>query len=449
MGLGMSEEGYIPPNDTTVEQIVIGCVFLEPQLLADAWLRPEDFWREAHQHIWRAILAVVGELDWLAVVGEVRKAGKLEACGGEESLKAYLVQTSQDAVSAWGFERHVATVKDLAMKREVIKRATEVRAIALDDRRSADDAVADFSLSAERLLNDAVTTPDTSADEMMAELTNLYAHPPECITTTYAHLDMSGEFTLGSLNTISSRPGHGKSSLAANFAERLHKKNIPVGVCTLEMQRTQFSQLMLSIRANVSRTRHAKGTLTADELQRVIHAREELSSGWKLSDRPMTVEQIGALARKWQRKDGVRVVLVDHLQRIKRSDARQEEVAALGHITWSLAELARSTGLVIIMGAQLNREAEKDRGTVQQRHLKGSGSIEEDSAMVIQIKVDETSCQPNDSEWVMDLVKVKDRYGSLSRCPIRFFKTTGRMIEIDNRQAVVDQFTAKQRKAGA
>lgn len=440
----MSEPGYIPPHSIEAEQAVLGAVFVDPTMLDDVRgvLKPADFWRASHQVIWEAMLtANLGtDNDWVTIGEQVRKMGRVDECGGSDALHAYLAEISVGVPSAYGLPRYAAIVKDRALRREVILRASDVRQMALDDTRTAGDAVAQFNIEAAALIDDAVTTPDTSGDEAMGELEHLYSHPPETISTTYGHLDASGEFTLGSLNTISARPGHGKSSLAANMAERMHRVGIGVGVITLEMQRSQFSQLMLSIRADVPRSRHAKGALKADELERVLIAREEFQTGWRISEKPMTVEQISSLARRWQKKNGVRVVLIDHLQRIRPTDARMDPVQNIAHITWSLAELARSTGLVIVMGAQLNREAEKDRGTVQQRHLKGGGSIEEDSAMVIQIKVDEALCKPDDVDWVMDLVKVKDRYGSLSRCPMRFFKTTGRMIEIDTRRSAMPQF---------
>lgn len=435
--------GYIPPHSIEAEQAVLGAVFCDPSVFDDVRLRPEDFWRASHQHIWRAMqhVRVSGaDVDWVNVGDQVKRDGALEECGGKDALHKYLSDASHAVPSAYGYERYEAIVKDNAIRREAILRAMDIRGLALDETRTADDVVAQFALDATALLDDAVTTPDLDAPAIIAELEDLYDNPPERITTTYEPLDQTGQFAKGSLNTISGRPGHGKSSLSANFTARLHKAGIKVGVVTLEMQRYQYAQLVLSVHAGVGRRRHEQGRLYPDELQRLKQSREELRSGWKITDRSMTVEQIASLARRWARKDGIKVVMVDHLQRVKPSDSRADPVRNIAHITWSLAELARSTGLVVIMGAQLNREAEKDSGSAQNRHLKGGGSIEEDSAMVIQLKVDEAACKPDDDEWTLELVKTKDRYGSLARCPIRFEKKTGRMVEITPGDAIAAQF---------
>lgn len=443
MGLGMSEPGYIPPHSIEHELAVIGCAFIEPHLIGDSGLKPADFWRDRHQIVWRAMLTVQSsghEVDWLTTLAEIKRAGQLDLFGGYDSAHAYLREISNDAASAYGFEHYAAIVKDAATKREAIRRASDIRQLALDDTRTADDVVAQFASDASELMDSAVTTPDLDGAALMDELEHEYANPPQTISTTYNHLDVSGRFVLGSLNVISARPGQGKSTLAACMAQRMLKAGVKVGVVALEMDRRQFGNVMVASRADASRNRLRDGKCFPDELDRVKSARDEMRQSLRISDRSMTVEQIGSLCRRWQRRDGVQVVFIDHLQRITPTDSRQDQVQNIAHITWALANLARSTGLVLVMGAQLNREAEKDKGTVQQRHLKGGGTIEEDASMVIQIKVDEASCQPNDSEWVMELVKVKDRYGSLARCPIRFFKATGRMVEIDGRQAIVDQF---------
>lgn len=440
----MVDQPNTPPHSLEAEQALLGAVFCDPTILDDLRgnLKPTDFWRASHQVIWQAILAsdLGHDSDWVTVGEQVRKMGRVDDCGGADALHAYLIDISQSTPSAYGFERYAAIIKDRALRREVIQRASDLRSKALDDTQTGGDVVAAFARDAEALMDDAVTTPDADAVEIMAELAALYERPPEAITTTFDHLDATGMFTLGSLNVISGRPGHGKSTLAANMAQRMHAQGIPVGVVTLEMTRAQFAQVMVAARAGVSRARQARGNLGPSEVQDMRTAMNELSRGWKITDKPATIEQVGALCRRWRKRDGIKVVFVDHLQRVLPTDARLDAVQNIAHITWSLAELARSTGLVIILGAQLNREAEKDKGSVQQRHLKGGGSIEEDAAMVIQIKVDETVCQPNDPEWVLDLVKAKDRYGQLARCPIRFMKSTGRMVEISTSDAVIRQF---------
>src|ERR671914_13947 len=86
----LAPEGAVaPPQNLEAEQSVLGAVLLSdtalPALVIDERLQPEDFYRESHGRIYRAMLDLhtLGEpVDALTLVEHLKQAGDLEAIGG-------------------------------------------------------------------------------------------------------------------------------------------------------------------------------------------------------------------------------------------------------------------------------------------------------------------------------------------------------------------------------
>ncbi len=82
-----------PPQNLEAEQSVLGAVLLSdtalPALIIDERLQPEDFYRESHGRIFRAMLDLhtVGEpVDALTLVEHLKQAGDLESVGGRAAV---------------------------------------------------------------------------------------------------------------------------------------------------------------------------------------------------------------------------------------------------------------------------------------------------------------------------------------------------------------------------
>src|SRR3954470_22168315 len=90
----LPEGPVTPPQNLEAEQSVLGAVLLSdtalPALIIDERLRPEDFYREAHGHIYQAMLDlnVMGEpVDALTLVEHLKQSGRLEAVGGRAAVE--------------------------------------------------------------------------------------------------------------------------------------------------------------------------------------------------------------------------------------------------------------------------------------------------------------------------------------------------------------------------
>jgi replicative DNA helicase len=81
------EHGRIPPQALDLEEAVLGAMMLEQNALTNIVdiLKPEVFYKEAHQKIFRAIFSLFSEsepVDILTVTQKLQKQGELETVGG-------------------------------------------------------------------------------------------------------------------------------------------------------------------------------------------------------------------------------------------------------------------------------------------------------------------------------------------------------------------------------
>ena len=77
----------IPPQALDLEEAVLGGIMIEPgnDISLVDFLKPESFYKEAHQIIFKAIVQLSTEhqpIDQLTVVEQLRKNEELELVGG-------------------------------------------------------------------------------------------------------------------------------------------------------------------------------------------------------------------------------------------------------------------------------------------------------------------------------------------------------------------------------
>ena len=85
----------LPPQDLEAEQACLGSMLLEPGAPARAFVhvKPDDFYREVHKTICRAMHKLWRErtpIDPVIVCSELRRMGRLDECGGPEYLTALI-----------------------------------------------------------------------------------------------------------------------------------------------------------------------------------------------------------------------------------------------------------------------------------------------------------------------------------------------------------------------
>src|SRR3982074_1237061 len=88
---GGESGGRVPPHNLQAEESLLGAMLLSKDAIASAveTVGLEDFYKPAHGHIFEAITSLYGAgdpSDSVTVAEELRRAGLLEAIGGQSAL---------------------------------------------------------------------------------------------------------------------------------------------------------------------------------------------------------------------------------------------------------------------------------------------------------------------------------------------------------------------------
>ncbi len=121
-------EGSVPPHSIEAERAVLGALLLDPAAINDVVSLPlgaDDFYRDAHARIYRAILALYERsqrADLITLVEELGKRGEVEAVGGQ----AELARLYDYAVTTANLDHHARIVIDKALLRKLILTAQSI-----------------------------------------------------------------------------------------------------------------------------------------------------------------------------------------------------------------------------------------------------------------------------------------------------------------------------------
>ena len=142
----------------------------------------------------------------------------------------------------------------------------------------------------------------------------------------------------------------------------------------------------------------------------------------KVIDRNYSVEELYKLIAYLLKKgEPVGGIFIDYIQRMRTEVRYQNKREEIAHISDQVLQIAKDSGLPIILGAQLNRDA-KERPRLE--HLKEAGNLEEDANTVIsvycQAREEEEATQTDESPHqervvTLELKTLKNREGEVNR----------------------------------
>ncbi|GAA4409607.1 replicative DNA helicase [Nibrella viscosa] len=126
--------GKLPPQATDLEEAVLGALMIEKDALSAVIdiLKPESFYKEAHQRIYNAILTLFSDsepIDLLTVTAQLRKSGEIDVVGGG----GYITDLTTRVNSAANIEYHARIITEQALKRSLITMSSEILRDAYED----------------------------------------------------------------------------------------------------------------------------------------------------------------------------------------------------------------------------------------------------------------------------------------------------------------------------
>jgi len=217
-GLSNYVFGKIQPQTIPMEEVVLGALMLDREALPMVMdtLRPESFYLEAHQHIYRAIIKLFersNPVDLLTVTEELRKSGDLEKIGGGY----YLVELTNRIASAANIEYHARIIAQKHIQRELINVSTKIIKDAYQDTTDVftllDDAEKGLFAITQNNLSRSFETMGSLSTKVL-KLIEEVAGKAEGLTgvpTGFTDLDrVTSGWQPSDLIIIAARPGMGK-----------------------------------------------------------------------------------------------------------------------------------------------------------------------------------------------------------------------------------------------
>jgi replicative DNA helicase len=436
---------HVPPQNLDAEESVLGGMMLSPGAIAavSEILSSDgrEFYRESHAKIYRAALGlyVKGEpVDAITLVDELDERGELEDAGGKVRIHelAALVPATANAGHYAQILRETATLRGLIRAGGEIARLGWERpgeTVELVDR--AEQVV--FELSQQRASGE-FSHIEELLKESFERITALYESGAEVtgVPSGFRDLDrITSGFQEGNLVIVAARPSMGKSALglctAANLAVR---RGMPVALFTLEMSKSEVTQRLMCSEAKVESQRLRTGKLAADDWPRLTAACDKLAKAPIYVDDTgsITMMEIRSKARRLKsRHPDLGLIIVDYLQLMTSGMTAENRVQEVSQISRSLKVLARDLDVPILALSQLSR-------AVEQRHdkrpilsdLRESGSLEQDSDIVIFIYRDEYYNDESDQQGLAEVHVAKHRNGPTDTIKLSFLRRYAKFTDL-------------------
>lgn len=381
----------LPPQDLEAEKAVLGCLLLDSDLCDDVALviNAADFYADANAKLYEHITAMHGaalQIDALLLHDRLAEAGELESVGGP----AYLAEVAQSvpyAVNATNYARIVASKAKL---RRIIHAATGALRDAYGTINNAETIIAGLEAEIDAINANQESTVATSNDiaisfsDRIDEIFDKKMHLG--LQTGFEGLDtITGGLFNSELILLAARPGKGKSSFATQITTNIARNGKAVYVVSLEMPPEDIAQRIIceNVEINSKHIRTGKIDQKArGRLAQGIAALGRLPIFWETKD-TIDVQRIRNTAKGLMKKD-LRLIVIDYvgLLECNSGDERRAEWERQSNISKGLKKLARELKIPILCLCQLNREVDEQERP-QQKHLRGSGSWEQDAHMIL------------------------------------------------------------------
>ena len=457
------------PQNIEAEQSVLGALFIDKNAinLVAGKLKPEDFYRIAHQIVYRAMLNLHADnqpIDMITVIEELKNMGKLKDVGDV----SYITLLANMVPTAANLKFHARIVEEKALQREVIESGTTLASLGYACREGDLQNLVDTAqqrllrLTSRNIGTDYVhiqSVVETTADRLGRMVEN-----NEAVTglpTGFTDLDeLIAGLHPSDFYILAARPSMGKTALALNIAENVAlrgaKNDEPlkrVLFFSLEMSREQLVQRMICTEANLSKQELRPGKqsgATEDELEnrklsimdRIWIASDKLAgSGLYIDDTPgLTIQEMRAKARRLKSEAGLDLIVIDYLQLMQapnvknNSENRQHEVS---EISRGLKAIARELNVPVLALSQLSRNVEtRQVKKPMLSDLRESGSLEQDADIVMFLYREDyyknTGAAPS---HLTELIVAKHRNGPTGKIDLFFKNDTTQFISMNEKDA--------------
>lgn len=468
-----------PVSNLEAEQALLGALMHSNTAYEHLceYLKPDHFADANNGRIYAAIGRLVerGQIaDPITVRDFFARDKTLGDIGGTE----YLAHLATCVISLGNTHAYGRIIHDLALRRALIDLGSQVVQNALAP--TQDDSTPQTQIEhAEQRLYDLATTGQSDRGFVAfsgALATAIQAAQMACqrkasivgVTTGLKDLDKQlGGLHPSDLIILAGRPSMGKTALATNIAFNAALSKIEdaagpganVAFFSLEMSAEQLAARLLSQESDVPSDHIRRGQISDSVFPRFRLVAERCASlPLFIDDTPaLSISAVRTRSRRLKRKHGLGLIIIDYLQLLQGSNAKEGRVQEISEITRGLKALAKELNVPVIALSQLSRAVEqRDDKRPQLSDLRESGSIEQDADVVLFVYREEyylSRQEPADKgtdkhqQWekrmeeshnVAETIISKQRHGPIGTVRLHFNPTLTRFGDLAQKDHLPD-----------
>lgn len=447
------------PYNIETEQFLLGEILIDNNTAVDCVpnLKKEDFFDVKNGRIFDAMKRIQDSnksIDFLTVVDELGKMGKLEEVGGED----YITSLTDSVVSTINASEHLRMVKRDSILRQIVEAGNNICEIGYSGL-SSEDAMLEVEKEV-RLVSEGLELSElmqcgTAANAALVQIQDAQAGNVSTrnVYTGFELLDKKTKgMKPGAVYVLAARPGIGKTAFALNIAGNValdYKKR--VAIFSLEMDAPSLIKRIMSQRTLVTHDEmDVRGGMSDLQIKKVMDVYRALfDSQLYIDDFALnTPSQIFNKCKRLERNgDRLDLVIIDYLQLMNSekgvsSSNRQEAVAQLSR---SIKVYAKELEVPIIILSQLRRtplaedvgNGVKEDRKPQLSDLRESGSIEQDADMVMFLHKPKGVDSTQDGSLIELLIQ-KNRAGAQGTINLAWYPKCTTFVEHPNQGTLLE-----------
>ena len=434
----------VPPQSIEAEQSVLGAMMIEKEAIIKVteMLNPEDFYRESHRLIFRAILALYNRneaVDIITVTEQLRKDEKLDGAGGI----AYVTSLANAMPTAANVMYHARIVEEKALLRNLISTATHIAGMGYEATEEVEqilDEAEKMMLSvASRKVGAGFLPIKDIVSKAMEKIELLYQSKGGLtgLPTGFKDLDrLTSGLQPSDLILVAARPSMGKTAFTLNIAQYVAlREKKPVAFFSLEMSKEQLVQRMICAEAAIDASKLRIGDLADSDWPKLINACNKLYEAPLFIDDTagITVTEMRSKARRLKAEHGLQLIVIDYLQLMQGSSSRSGEnrQQEISEISRSLKALARELHVPVIALSQLSRSVESRQiKRPMLSDLRESGSLEQDADIVSFLYREDYYTPETENKNITEVIIAKHRNGPVDTVKLFFHKQFTRFADL-------------------
>lgn len=453
-----NDEGFSTPQDLDLEKVILGSALLErtAQKAAIELLQPSDFYNPEHNVLFDVMqqLDKAGEpITMRTIVGELRKANKLEQCGGA----VYIVELTAGVTNTIDIRNNCLVLKELSIKRKVIALAATYKRKAYLDDTDAVLLLQELTKAIDEVNRNSAppqigTTMKVGVHRLIENI-QIRKHTDSGYTGVPSGFPKIDAITKGWQKTdliiIAARPGMGKTAFIVSALRNAavdYKK--PVAIFSLEMATQQLVGRIVSAETEITLEDVRHKVFEDHDWAQLSHRTNRLvNAPIFIDDTPaITITELRAKSARLVADHGVELIVIDYLQLMRGEGDEGNREQEVSYISSALKSMAKSLNVPVIALSQLSRSVEARGGTKfpMLSDLRESGSIEQDADMVVFLwrpeyyaKNDKNEHFRRDSigEFIPGVTMVdfaKFRNGDPDKCAIKFIGKYTKFVHVDS-----------------